>query len=79
MPRSRNRDQDATLLAVGIVKAYDDGSGNGVIMRDGDSDVFVSREAIRGDGPQTLLVGARVRLEVMDGPNGPRARSVRKI
>ena len=68
-----------SVTAVGIVKSFDDGSGNGVISRDDDVDVFVNREAIRGDGPQTLNVGARVRVEVVDGPNGPRAAQIRRL
>lgn len=69
----------ATIEAVGIVKSYDDGSGNGIIAREGDTDVFVNREAIRGDGPPTLTVGSRVRVAVMEGPNGPRAVTARKL
>lgn len=69
----------ATIEAVGIVKSYDDGSGNGIISREGDTDVFVNREAIRGDGPPTLKVGSRVRVAVMEGPNGPRAVTARKL
>lgn len=68
-----------TVFIEGVVKSYDDGSGNGLIARTGDSDVFVNREAIRGDGPRTLAIGARVRVEVMEGPNGPRAASVRRL
>jgi len=68
-----------TVFIEGVVKSFDDGSGNGLIARAGDSDVFVNREAIRGDGPRTLAIGARVRVEVMEGPNGPRAASVRRF
>lgn len=68
-----------TVTAVGIVKSFDDGSGNGLIAREGDEDVFVNREAITGDGPRTLVVGARVRVEVMEGPNGPRASHLRRL
>lgn len=68
-----------TVTAMGIVKAFDDGSGNGIISREDDVDVFVNREAISGDGPRTLLVGTRVRVEVMEGPNGPRAFHVRRL
>jgi CspA family cold shock protein len=67
-----------TLISEGIVRSFDDGSGNGFIARDSDTDVFVNREAIRGDGPRTLAIGARVRVEVMEGPHGPRAVSVRR-
>jgi cold shock protein len=67
------------VTVLGVVKSYDDGSGNGVISREDDLDVFVNREAIRGDGPQTLVVGARVRIEVVDGPNGPRASQLRRL
>lgn len=74
-----SREKKVTVETIGIVKSYDDGSGNGMISREGDSDVFVNREAIRGDGPATLLVGARVRVAVMEGPNGPRATAVRKL
>jgi CspA family cold shock protein len=68
-----------TVTTVGIVKSFDDGSGNGLISREDDVDVFVNREAIGGDGPRTLVVGARVRVEVMEGPNGPRACHVRRL
>jgi CspA family cold shock protein len=75
----QRRRRQATAVAVGIVKSFDDGSGNGWIAREGDTDVFVNREAIRGDGPPSLRVGARVRIAVMDGPNGPRATAVRPL
>lgn len=65
--------------AVGVVKSFDDGSGNGLIGREDGADIFVNREAIRGDGPQTLVVGARVRVQVVDGPNGPRASQIRRL
>jgi CspA family cold shock protein len=69
----------AAMMVEGVVKSFDDGSGNGLIARQDDADVFVNREAIRGDGPRTLAVGARVRIEVMEGPHGPRAVSVRRF
>ncbi|MBI3871690.1 MAG: cold-shock protein [candidate division Zixibacteria bacterium] len=68
-----------TETAEGTVKSFDDGTGNGIIARQGDTDVFVNRSAIRGDGLRTLVLGARVRVEVMEGPNGPRAASLRRI
>lgn len=68
-----------TVETIGTVKSYDDGSGNGIIAREDDTDVFVNREAIRGDGPPTLKVGSRVRVAVMEGPNGPRAVTARKL
>ena len=75
----KGRPKKPTVTAIGVVKSYDDGSGNGLISREDDVDVFVNREAISGDGPRTLLVGARVRVEVMEGPNGPRAFQVRRL
>ena len=66
-------------MAVGTVKSFDLATGNGFIGRKGDKDVFVNYEAIKGENPRTLSVGDRVRVEVLDGPNGPRARSVRKL
>ncbi len=74
-----SREQKSTVTAVGVVKSFDDGSGNGLIAREDDVDVFVNREAIRGDGPRTLIVGARVRVEVIEGPNGPRASQLRRL
>jgi len=67
------------VMAEGRVKSFDVATGNGFIGRNGDTDVFVNYEAIKGENPRTLSVGDRVRVEVMDGPKGPRARSVRKI
>lgn len=66
------------MTAMGIVKSFDDASGNGLIEREGEKDVFVNREAIRGNGSTTLTVGTRVRIEVMEGPNGPRASYLRR-
>lgn len=68
-----------TVTAVGVVKSFDDDSGNGLIAREGERDVFVNREAIKGKGAPTLIVGTRVRIEVMEGPNGPRACYVRRL
>ena len=76
--RQKSEKNELPLLSEGTVKHFDDGTGNGCIEREGEPDVFVNREAIKSDGPRMLFKGDRVRLEVMEGPNGPRAVNVRK-
>jgi CspA family cold shock protein len=71
--------RQAGVMAEGTVKSFDGKTGNGFIARQGDTDVFVNYEAIKGEDPRTLSVGDRVQVEVVQGPKGPRARSVRRF
>jgi CspA family cold shock protein len=75
----RPNEKKDPVTAEGTVRSFDAGMGNGFIQREGDTDVFVNYEAIRGENPRTLTAGDRVQVVVVDGPRGPRARSVRKL
>ncbi len=75
----RPYDKIVAVTAEGTVRSFDAGMGNGFIQREGDTDVFVNYEAIKGENPRVLAVGDRVQVVVVEGPRGPRARSVRKL
>jgi len=67
------------LLAEGTVKSFDDTMGKGLIAREGGKDVYVNRAAIKDLGPRTLVIGDRVRFQVVEGLKGPCAASVHKL
>lgn len=64
----------------GVVSSFDVGKGWGFITFEGsEKDVFVHHEAIEGHCERHLVVGERVRFELVNGPKGPRAAAVEKI
>jgi cold shock protein len=64
----------------GTVASFDSTKGWGFIALEGsEKDVFVHHEAIEGECTRILEVGDRVRFELIRGPKGPRAASVKKI
>jgi len=66
-------------MAEGTVKWFNDSKGFGFIEQDGGKDVFVHHSAIQADGFKSLAEGDRVSFEVVAGPKGPAAESVRKL
>ena len=60
----------------GTVKWFNASKGFGFIEQDNGGDVFVHYSAIKTDGFKTLDEGARVQVEVVDGPKGPAADNV---
>jgi CspA family cold shock protein len=62
----------------GIVKWFNNTKGYGFIGRDDGPDVLVNYSAIVGEGYRTLQEGDPVEFEIVQGPKGPQAASVRK-
>jgi len=72
-------DQEASLMARGTVKWFNDQKGFGFITQaDGGPDVFVHYSAIAGSGFKSLNEGDEVEFDVAQGPKGPQAQAVRK-
>jgi CspA family cold shock protein len=65
-------------LASGTVKWFNEQKGYGFITQDTGGDVFVHYSGIEGSGFRTLNEGERVEFDVVSGPKGPQATSVRK-
>ncbi len=64
----------------GTVASFDITKGWGFISLEGsEKDIFVHHDAIQGECERTLVVGDRVRFELVKGPKGPRAASVKKL
>ena len=66
-------------MSEGTVKWFNDSKGFGFSEQDGGKDVFVHHSAIQADGFKSLAEGDRVSFEVVAGPKGPAAESVRKL
>jgi CspA family cold shock protein len=71
--------QEDQSLASGTVKWFNDQKGYGFIAQDTGDDIFVHYSGIEGSGFRTLTEGERVQFEVVRGPKGPQATSVRKL
>ena len=63
----------------GTVKWFNAEKGFGFIESEGGPDVFVHFSAIQSDGYRSLDEGQSVEFEVVQGPKGPQAESVRPI
>jgi CspA family cold shock protein len=67
-------------MAVGTVKWFNDAKGFGFIEPDaGGPDVFAHFSAIEMEGFRTLRPGGKVSFEVVEGPKGSLAQSIRPI
>ncbi|UCF63334.1 MAG: cold-shock protein [bacterium] len=63
----------------GVVKWFNGSKGFGFISREEGEDVFVHYSAIEDNGGyRTLEEGDQVEFEVVDGPKGLQAKSVKK-
>ena len=67
------------MRMVGKVKWFNNSKGWGFIERTGETDVFVHYSSIEEEGFRTLKEGEDVEFEIIDGPKGPQAESVRKV
>lgn len=65
------------MRAKGTVKWFNDQKGFGFITpEDGSKDLFVHHSAIQAEGFKTLMEGAKVEFEVVQGQKGPAAEKV---
>ncbi|MFC1611358.1 cold-shock protein [Myxococcota bacterium] len=65
-------------MQTGTVKWFNESKGFGFITPvDGGDDLFVHFSAIDGNGFKTLTEGQKVEFEVVQGPKGLQAQSVR--
>ncbi|HEX6075779.1 MAG TPA: cold-shock protein [Micromonosporaceae bacterium] len=67
-------------MAQGTVKWFNADKGFGFITQDdGGDDIFVHFSAIQANGFRSLDENQRVEFDVVQGPKGPQAESVRTI
>ena len=66
-------------MASGVVKWFNNEKGYGFIAVDGGEDVFVHYSAIQSDGYKSLDENQKVEFEVVQGPKGPQADSVKIV
>jgi cold shock protein len=66
-------------MANGTVKWFNADKGFGFITQENGPDVFVHYSAIASTGYRALDEGDQVEFEVVQGPKGPQAQSVKKI
>jgi len=63
---------------IGTVKWFNNSKGYGFIGRNDGPDVFVHYSAISGEGYRSLAEGDSVEFEIVQGPKGAQASSVKK-
>jgi CspA family cold shock protein len=66
-------------MANGTVKWFNADKGFGFITQESGPDVFVHYSAIEEAGFKSLNEGDQVEFEVVAGPKGPQAKSVKKL
>jgi cold shock protein len=71
--------QEDQAMANGTVKWFNAEKGFGFIAQDSGPDVFVHYSAIEETGFKSLNEGDLVQFEVVPGPKGPQAKSVKKV
>jgi cold shock protein len=71
--------QEDHAMASGTVKWFNAEKGFGFITQDNGPDVFVHYSAIEETGFKSLNEGDQVQFEVVAGPKGPQAKSVKKV
>jgi CspA family cold shock protein len=71
--------QEDHAMANGTVKWFNADKGFGFITQENGPDVFVHYSAIEETGFKSLNEGDPVQFEVVPGPKGPQAKSVKKV
>jgi CspA family cold shock protein len=71
--------QENHTMASGTVKWFNADKGFGFITQVNGPDVFVHYSAIEASGFKALNEGDEVEFEVVAGPKGPQAKSVKKV
>jgi cold shock protein len=71
--------QEDHPVASGTVKWFNADKGFGFITQVDGPDVFVHYSAIEASGFKALNEGDEVEFEVVAGPKGPQAKSVKKV
>jgi len=71
--------QEDHAMASGTVKWFNEQKGFGFITQDDGPDVFVHYSAIEASGFKSLNEGDQVEFQVVQGPKGPQAQSVKKV
>ena len=66
-------------MANGTVKWFNAEKGFGFITQENGPDVFVHYSAIEETGFKSLNEGDSVQFEVVQGPKGPQAKSVKRV
>jgi CspA family cold shock protein len=66
-------------MSQGKVKWFNNTKGYGFIEQENGEDVFVHFSAIDGEGYKTLNEGDPVEFEVIQGPKGLQAKSVKAV
>ena len=66
-------------MDTGTVKWFNNAKGFGFIEREEGPDVFVHYSAIETTGYRSLEDGQRVEFEVVEGPKGLQANSVKAV
>ena len=66
-------------MTTGTVKWFSNEKGYGFIAQPDGDDVFVHFSAIEGEGYKSLQEGQEVEFEIVEGPKGKQAASVKPL
>ena len=66
-------------MSTGTVKWFNADKGFGFITIEGAKDIFVHYSSIQGNGFKTLVEGAKVSFDIVNGAQGAQAKNVMVI
>ena len=66
-------------MSTGTVKWFNADKGFGFISIEGAKDIFVHYSSIQGNGFKTLVEGAKVSFDIVNGAQGAQAKNVMVI